>query len=498
MYRQSYKYNWGEKMNLKKSHITLILVAAIVLGFVGAYTGVKVAQPDEQNEGSTNDLSDLLGQESLNTPQNMEKVAQAYQVIKQNYIEDVDDTQLIEGAIKGMLGTLEDPYSTYMDVETMEDFNETIESSFQGIGAEVSMVNGNVTIVSPIKDSPAEEAGLRPNDQILSVDGESVKGLELNEAVEKIRGEKGSEVTIEILRSGVSDPFEVTLVRDDIPLETVYSSTETVDGKKTGILELTSFSETTYDEFTEQLNDLEEEGIEGLVIDVRGNPGGLLTAVEDILKLFIPSDMPIVQIEDPNGNRDQTFSDLEEMKEYPITVLIDEGSASASEILAVAMKEAGYDVVGKTSFGKGTVQQAIPLGDGSSIKITFFKWLSPNGEWINEVGVEPTMESNQPDYFYTSPVEIEEPLGLDDADQKIENLQIMLTGLGYDTGREDGYFDSQTEEAVMAFQQDNDLNVTGEIDQETAGTIEANVVENIRNGVDDLQMEDALRSLYEE
>ncbi|WP_163970534.1 S41 family peptidase [Oceanobacillus halotolerans] len=485
-------------MNLKKSHITLILVAAIVLGFVGAYTGVKVAQPDEQNEGSTNDLSDLLGQESLNTPQNMEKVAQAYQVIKQNYIEDVDDTQLIEGAIKGMLGTLEDPYSTYMDVETMEDFNETIESSFQGIGAEVSMVNGNVTIVSPIKDSPAEEAGLRPNDQILSVDGESVKGLELNEAVEKIRGEKGSEVTIEILRSGVSDPFEVTLVRDDIPLETVYSSTETVDGKKTGILELTSFSETTYDEFTEQLNDLEEEGIEGLVIDVRGNPGGLLTAVEDILKLFIPSDMPIVQIEDPNGNRDQTFSDLEEMKEYPITVLIDEGSASASEILAVAMKEAGYDVVGKTSFGKGTVQQAIPLGDGSSIKITFFKWLSPNGEWINEVGVEPTMESNQPDYFYTSPVEIEEPLGLDDADQKIENLQIMLTGLGYDTGREDGYFDSQTEEAVMAFQQDNDLNVTGEIDQETAGTIEANVVENIRNGVDDLQMEDALRSLYEE
>src|SRR5699024_8388313 len=179
------------------------------------------------------------------------------------------DKQLIEGAIQGMIGSLEDPYSSYMDVESMQQFNETIESSFEGIGAEVSMVNGNVTIVSPIKDSPAEEAGLRPNDQILSVNGESVAGLNVNEAVDMIRGEKGSEVVLEVQRSGVSEPFDVTLVRDDIPVEAVYSEVKSIDGKKTGVIEITSFAENTAQHFNEQLKELENENIEGLVIDVR-------------------------------------------------------------------------------------------------------------------------------------------------------------------------------------------------------------------------------------
>src|SRR5690625_3107731 len=182
----------------------------------------------------------------------------------------------LEGAIHERLETLEDPYSTYMDVESMENFNEQIESSFEGIGAEVSMVNGQVTIIAPIKDSPAEHASLKPNDQILSIDDEDLKGLDLNEAVEKIRGEKGSEVTLEIKRPGVSDPFNVVVTRDKIPLETVYSDLQTIDGKKTGILELTSFSETTADDFAKELEKLEAKNIEGLVIDVRGNPGGLL------------------------------------------------------------------------------------------------------------------------------------------------------------------------------------------------------------------------------
>src|SRR5699024_4094296 len=343
-----------------------------------------------------------------------------------------------------MLESLDDPYSTYMDVESMERFNEQIESSFEGIGTEVSMVNDIVTVVAPIKDSPAEAAGLRPNDQIIQIDGESLEGLDLNEAVEKIRGEKGSEVVLEIERPGVSDSFEVSIVRDEIPLETVYPDIKTIEGKKTGILEITSFSETTADDFAEELAKLEEKGIEGLVIDVRGNPGGLLDSVEDILKHFVPEDMPYLQIEDKEGKKTPYYSDLEKKKQYPISVIVDEGSASASEILAVAMKEMGYDVVGTKTFGKGTVQQAIPLGDGSTMKLTFFKWLSPKGKWINEKGVTPTIEKEQPEYFYTNPIQIDKPLTYNHTGEKIKNVQIMLHGLDSNVDRTDGYFDKQT------------------------------------------------------
>src|SRR5699024_9280812 len=186
-------------------------------------------------------------------PENMSKVVQAYGLIQKNSLKDVNEKDLIEGAIQGMLDTLDVPYSTYMDIETMERFNEQIESSFEGIGAEVSMVSDKVTIVVPIKDSPAGEAGLRRNDQSNTSAGKGREGLDLNEAVEKIRGERGSEVVLEIDRPGVSDTFKTTIVRDKIPLETVYPDTKTINGKKTGILEITSFSETTAQDFNDEL-----------------------------------------------------------------------------------------------------------------------------------------------------------------------------------------------------------------------------------------------------
>lgn len=488
-------------MNFKKIHIVLILIGALLLGFAGAYTGVKLAQPDAASDSEKTNIESAMpdsgsGKDEVKHLKDMEKVEQAFNLIKQNYLKGAEDKQLIEGAIQGMLATLGDPYSTYMDVETMTEFNEQIESSFEGIGAEVSMVNGVVTIMSPIKDSPAEKAGLRPNDQVLTVDDESLDGLDLNEAVAKIRGEKGSEVVIKIKRKGASEPFDVKITRDEIPVETVYNEVKTIDGKKTGVIEISNFSEHTSEEFADQLTKLEKDGIEGLVIDVRGNPGGLLNVVEEILSLFIPKDMPYIQIEDQDGQKTPYYSKLDKKKDYPINVIVDEGSASASEILAVAMKEAGYDVVGKTSFGKGTVQQAVPLGDGSTIKLTFFKWLSPEGNWINEKGVKPTIEAAQPKYFYTNPIQIDKPLKYDQTDEKIANLQVMLDGLGYDTGRTDGYFNKETEAAVKSFQKDNKLKANGEVDEKTAGAIETAIVKRIRDGKDDKQLKKALDSLY--
>ncbi|MFD1020327.1 S41 family peptidase [Thalassobacillus hwangdonensis] len=509
-------------MNLRMRYVAILMVLALLLGAAGSYAGIKIAQSETPKTETTDEgqtanadketknfaeldeeerkslFESIAGKGSDDKDASeLEKIEKAYDIIEENYVQNVDKDQLIEGAIQGMLGTLEDPYSVYMDKETMAQFNDSIESSFEGIGAEVSMVNGKVTVVAPIKGSPAEKAGLKPNDQILEVDGESVEGLDLYDAVLKIRGEKGSKVTLTIQRPSASEPLKVDITRDEIPLETVYSDIKEVDGKKAGVIEITSFAEQTAEDFSKALKELEGKGIDGLVIDVRGNPGGLFTDVQEILKEFIPQDTPYVQVEDRNGKKTRYKSTIDKKKDYPITVLQDEGSASASEILSAAMKEAGkYEVVGTKSFGKGTVQQAIPLEDGSTIKLTLFKWLTPEGNWIHEKGVKPTIETKQPEHFYTNPVSIEEPFEYDDNHEKIKNLQVMLEGLGYDPGRTDGYFSKATEQAVKKFQSENDLTASGKLDQETGGKIEEKVIESVRDDKNDKQMDKALEVLF--
>lgn len=486
----------------------MIIIIAVVIGGGGTYFAFTLLESDstqEEVEEIDQDASITLSEaeyqqiiDSIGDSVNLPKVVQAYNVIQDYFLRTADEDQLIEGAIRGMLNSLDDPYSEYMDVETMEQFNEQMESSFEGIGAEVSMIDGKVTIVAPIKDSPAEQAGLRPNDQILTVDNESVEGLDLFEAVAKIRGEKGSEVAIEIVRPGVSDPIKIKIIRDKIPLETVYSEVIEVNGNKAGLIQLTSFSENTAARFEEDLTSLEAEGIEGLVIDVRGNPGGLLQSIEAILKHFVTKDQPYMQIEDGSGNKERFFSNLDEEKGYPISVLIDEGSASASEILAISLAEAiDATVVGATSFGKGTVQQTIPMGDGSTIKLTLFNWLSPEGTSINEVGVAPTIEVQQPDYYYVAPIQLEEAFVYNDSNDNIKFAQIMLDGLGYPIDRLDGYFSRDTEAVLKQYQTDRSLTVTGDLNEATAEQLQFDIVEQVRSGENDLQQRKALEVLFE-
>ena len=485
-------------MNLRKQHIGLILFAALVLGFLGAYIGIQVGNTSNSNETQEEQIEEesSLPDTGHIPAEQMQKFEMAYELINQHYLEDMESDVLIEGAIEGMLESLDDPFSSYMDKEMMSEFNEQIEASFEGIGAEVSLEDDIVTIISPIKGSPAEQTGLRPKDQILKIDDESIEGYGLQEAVDLIRGEKGTDVVLEIRRPGTSDPFDVTITRDTIPLETVEGSVEEVDGHKTGILKVTSFAETTADDFIKAIEGFEEEGIEGLVIDVRGNPGGLLDQVEKMLQEFVPSDMPYLQIEDQQGNKDPYYSTLSEKKPYPVTVVIDEGSASASEILAVALQDVGYDIVGVPSFGKGTVQQVADLNDGTNIKLTMFKWLSPEGNWINEVGIEPNVEVELPAYYYTTPIQAEDTITPGEKGENIENVQEMLRGLDYSIEDEAGEYGTDTEKAVRAFQKENDLKETGEIDEETAGVIQSQIIDKVRDEEDDYQMEKAKEILY--
>lgn len=481
-------------MNRKTLTVVFTIFILMGAGFYVAFQEIKQNQIEQQSAVPT--MAVAKESNELAEHPEFEKMIRAYELISEKYVEEVDEKELLEGAIQGMLSTLDDPYSVYMDKQTTEQFTQSLGSSFEGIGAEVGMNNGKIIIVSPFKNSPAEKAGLKPNDQIIAIDGESVEGLNLQETVLKIRGEKGTTVTITVQRPGHTEPLRFEVKRDQIPIETVYSSLESKNGKKIGIIEITSFSENTADDFKKKLSELEKKQIQGLVIDVRGNPGGYLQSVEAILKQFIPKDKPYVHIEDRNGNRQSYFSDIKEKKPYPITVLIDKGSASASEILAGAMKEAGgYEIVGESSFGKGTVQQAIPMEDGSHIKLTLYKWLTPVGNWIHNKGVEPTVHVEQPDYFKTPPLQLKQVLKKDMNNEQVEIAQQLLSGLGFETGRTDGYFDENTKIAVTAFQQIHHLPLTGEIDEQTAFLLNEKIQKERKDKEKDLQMKTAIQLL---
>ncbi|OIK16365.1 peptidase S41 [Bacillus sp. MUM 116] len=475
---------------MNRKWIALMMTGSLLTGAGGTYAAMQWTEKSKGDSALDNKNHTSLA----NSTENLEKVDLAYELILNRYVEKVDRKKLVEGAIQGMLSTLNDPYSVYMDKETAKQFSQTLDSSFEGIGAEVGMEDGKIVIVSPFKNSPAEKAGLKPKDQILKIDGKSVQGLDLNKATLKIRGKKGTTVMLEIARPTLKDPMTIEVMRDEIPLETVHAATKEQNGKKLGYIQITSFSENTAADFKKEMSSLEDNHINGLVIDVRGNPGGYLNSVEDILNEFVPKDKPMVQIQKRNGKRDQFFSTLKEKKGYPVVVLVDKGSASASEILAGALKEAdGYQLVGETTFGKGTVQQPVPMGDGSNIKLTLFKWLTPDGNWIHKKGIKPDVEIKQPEIFNTHPLQVTEPLEQDMNNEQVKNAQEILTGLGFSPGRMDGYFSAETTSAVKGFQQYNGIQPTGKIDSITATKLAESAIKEMKKEKNDLQLQVALR-----
>ena len=480
---------------MNRRWIALLMTGSLLTGAGGTYAGMQLM--DKKDGNKKLELMQSPKDHQINTEENtadLEKVEEAYDLILSRYVEKVDDKKLVEGAIQGMLSVLKDPYSVYMDKETAQQFTQTLQSSFEGIGAEVGMVDGKIVIVSPFKNSPAEKAGIKPNDQILKVNGKSIEGLDLNKATLKIRGKKGTKVELLIARKGLRDPLAIDVTRDEIPLETVHAQVKKQDGKNIGYIELTSFSEDTAADFEKELTALENDDIKGLIIDVRGNPGGLLDSVGEILKEFVPKDKPYVQIEQRDGKKKRYFSSLSEKKDYPVLVLVNKGSASASEILAGSLQEAvGYKLIGETTFGKGTVQQAVPMGDGSNIKLTLFKWLTPDGNWIHKKGIQPDVAVKQPAIFATHPIQVEKPLEEDMNNEQVKNAQEVLAGLGFAPGRTDGYFSKETTMAVKGFQLHVNMEPSGKIGPKTAAKLEEAAIAEMKKEKNDLQLQTALR-----
>lgn len=335
--------------------------------------------------------SSILGQKSASTGDSkFDKLNKAYEQIKSDYYQKTDDDKLVDGAIKGMIQSLDDPYSTYMDQEQAKSFDETISASFEGIGAQVEEKDGEILIVSPIKGSPAEKAGIKPRDQIIKVNGKSVKGMNVNEAVALIRGKKGTKVKLELNRAGVGN-IDLSIKRDTIPVETVYSE---MKDNNIGEIQITSFSETTAKELTDAIDSLEKKGAKGYILDLRGNPGGLMEQAITMSNLFIDKGKNIMQVEYKNGSKEVMKAEKERKVTKPTVVLVNDGTASAAEIMAAALHESSnVPLIGETTFGKGTVQTAKEYDDGSTVKLTVAKWLTADGEWIHKKRHQASSES---------------------------------------------------------------------------------------------------------
>ncbi|OEF97827.1 S41 family peptidase [Desulfuribacillus alkaliarsenatis] len=480
-------------MNLQLRKWILVAVFFFVLGAsisIFYQTFANDNQIDEGKEVTEPQVIEVAGE---GYPPEFNKIFETYKHIKERYIEDVPIDKMVDGAIKGMLDAIGDPYTSYMTPHAAEQFEHSIASSFQGIGAEVTIESGRVKVVSPIRGAPAEKAGVLPGDFVLTVDGESVEGLTLTEAVLKIRGPKGSTVVIEFQREGHKEPITKHIVRDTIPLETVYA--EMLDDN-IGKIEITQFSMKTADRFAEELNNLKKQGMQGLIVDVRNNPGGILESVAKISNVLIPNQGVVLQIEDHTGEREIIRSTMAG-EGIPLVVLIDRGSASASEILAAAAQESGgYKVIGVNSVGKGSVQTTQRFADGSEIKFTIAKWLTPNGNWIDQVGITPDYEVTLPKVFTTPRIPHDTALKYDDNNNHVRSLQIMLEHLGFDPGRDDGYFSHQTEQALKDFQASQELATTGEISNDDIAALSQAVMDSLDES--DTQLQKALEVIKQQ
>ncbi|NTW15129.1 MAG: S41 family peptidase [Candidatus Moranbacteria bacterium] len=315
-----------------------------------------------------------------------------WNILKEKYVDrnGLDARKLFYGSIKGMLAATGDPYTTFFDPEEQKAFDEDLSGQYEGIGAEMGVRDDIVTIVAPLDGAPAAKAGLRPNDKVLKIDGEKTSGMGLEDAVSRIRGPKGTDVTLTVYREG-TETFDVTVTRDVFNVKSV--KTEFRDD--IAVIRVSRFGDSTEQEFRDAVSQVSVKGSKGLILDLRSNPGGLLETAVSMGSLMLPSGEVVVLEENGDGKRtsEKTLGG-DVLSNVPTVVLIDEGSASASEILAGALREDRKNVVlvGKKSYGKGSVQELVPVGTDMSVKVTVAHWLTPNGNQINEKGITPDVE----------------------------------------------------------------------------------------------------------
>ncbi len=332
------------------------------------------------------------------SPEELGLVEQVWKIIHDDYVEldEIDDTKLAEAAVKGMVESLGDPYTYYLGKEQTQISSSELEGDFSGIGVTVTKKDDELTVVAPITDSPADEAGVRPGDIIMEVDGESTTGMGLIEATMKIRGEAGTAVTLTILHEGESSPVEIEITRAKIEIPSV--KWELID-ESIAHITITNFSGRTASEFRETLQEVNEQEIDGIVLDVRNNPGGLVSAAVSVVSEFVDEGVVVYSV-DNKGKKDEWMVEKGGLaRNIPLTVLVNDYTASASEVVAGSLQ--AHDravVIGTTTYGKGKMNLVHDLNNGGSLYVTFAYWYTPDGRQIEQKGIIPDVKVEaQPD-----------------------------------------------------------------------------------------------------
>lgn len=433
--------------------------------------------------------------EKTELQQQMEYLGKLIEFVEKYYVEPVDRQKLIEGAYKGIFNAL-DPHSTYYTPEEYQDFDISTSGVFGGTGIHITLRNGEIYVIAPIEDTPAYRAGIKAGDVIVSVDGIDVEGYSLEKVADMIRGEVGTRVQLGIKREGEKDILYFDLVREEIRVSPVSSK---VLDEGIGYIRISSFNGNTEENIRKVLEKFDSQGIADIIVDLRNNPGGLLDEVVEVCKHFIPKG-PIVHIEERDGSRTTYSSELEEQK-YRLAVLVDGGSASASEIFAGAVQDRGVGfIVGTRTFGKGTVQSLIPLTNGGAVKLTIARYLTPNGRAIDGEGIRPDVEVENV-YWQEiygdelAPIKGDRKPSVGTIGLDVLGAEQRLSMMGYNVGQVDGIFDGALEAAVNRFQADTGLFPYGVLDFTTQATLQEKFAEYMSAHDPDEQLQKAIEVL---
>lgn len=385
-------------IDMKKNFQVSILCAVAIIFFLGLFVsspmGMMKNEDESQNDSIFNDLEPFF---------------EAISIVRSEYIQkDIDIKKLIQGAIRGMLSELDDPYSRYLDPIAFQREKENMFiGHFDGLGIIITIVEEQLTVISPIEDTPAYQAGIKAGDDIIEIDGELTKGMSLDEAVNILRGEKGTVVSLKIQRGESKELLDINITRDTIIVEAVKD--KILESGQVGYIRISTFNANTGPELREVLDRFTNLSLEGIIVDLRNNPGGLLESSIDVASQFVKQGA-IVKITGRNNITKVYDSQGNDYPEWPLVVMVNNGSASASEIVAGAVQDADRGVIlGESTFGKGLVQQVYSLSDDSGVTISTSEYYTPKGRVINHIGIEP---------------DITIPVPLDDKGESEEDIQL--------------------------------------------------------------------------
>ncbi|KGR76432.1 S41 family peptidase [Ureibacillus sinduriensis] len=465
---------------MRKSRFFLLLAAVsiIIAGFI-------FWQNSKPNEVGGKDVSDVA------------VIDQAYSLITEKSVYGTNEATLIEGAIRGMAGAIKDPYSTYYTEKEAALHRQSLAGQRVGIGIEITEKNGKFIVVSPVKSSPAEKAGIRPYDEIVQVDEERLEGKTIGELMQMIQGEAGQKVNLVLYRPSTERHIKVSVERAEINNDTVASKVMSVDDTDIGYVSISMFGEKTAEEWVEKTTKLIGEDVEGLIVDLRDNPGGYLHSVAAVVSSIEKDNTVFAYMQNGKGAMEPLKTSklelddfyLDKMKKLPIVILQNEGSASASEVMAGAVQSWERAlIVGTKSFGKGTVQETWGLDNGGELKLSTNKWLTPQRDWIHGKGIQADIEAEPHPLFSLEVIPLTGEYAEGDFKEEVAYTQKVLSGLGYNITRTDGFYDEDTAEAVVLYREKNELKKGRHMDDEFFASIREQVASYKENAENDAQL----------